>query len=53
MSSTATKPSWMNPAAMAIPKEGFFKLEQGRYGPIYPQDPRLLRVHHHRKDQAR
>jgi hypothetical protein len=27
------------PAAMAIPKEGFFKLEQGRYGPIYPKTP--------------
>jgi hypothetical protein len=24
---------------MAIPKEGFFKLEQGRYGPIFPQTP--------------
>ena len=24
---------------MAIPKEGFFKLEQGRYGPIYPKTP--------------
>jgi len=24
---------------MAIPKEGYFKLEQGRYGPIYPRTP--------------
>ena len=24
---------------MAIPKEGFFQLEQGRYGPIFPQTP--------------
>ena len=24
---------------MAIPSEGYFKLEQGRYGPIYPQTP--------------
>ncbi len=24
---------------MAIPKEGFFKQEQGRYGPIYPKTP--------------
>lgn len=24
---------------MPIPKEGYFKLEQGRYGPIYPQTP--------------
>src|SRR6266513_4811007 len=30
---------WMKPAAMAIPKEGYFKLEQGRYGPIYPRTP--------------
>ena len=30
---------WSKPAAMAIPKEGFFKLEQGRYGPIYPKTP--------------
>ena len=29
---------WTKPAAMAIPKEGYFKLEQGRYGPIFPQD---------------
>lgn len=30
---------WTKPAAMAIPKEGYFKLEQGRYGPIYPRTP--------------
>ena len=24
---------------MAIPKEGYFKLEQGRYGPIFPKTP--------------
>jgi len=30
---------WTKPAAMAIPKEGFFQLEQGRYGPIYPKTP--------------
>jgi hypothetical protein len=27
------------PAAMAIPKEGYFKLTQGRYGPTYPRSP--------------
>src|SRR3954465_4906007 len=27
------------PAAMAIPKEGYFKPEQGRYGPIFPRTP--------------
>jgi hypothetical protein len=30
---------WMKPAAMAIPKEGYFKLEQGRYGPVFPRTP--------------
>src|SRR5262245_12338914 len=36
----AAKPAdWTKPAAMAIPKEGFFKLEQGRYGPIFPKTP--------------
>jgi hypothetical protein len=24
---------------MAIPKEGYFKLEQGRYGPVFPKTP--------------
>src|SRR3954451_17169377 len=32
-------PDWTKPAAMAIPKEGFFKLEQGRYGPTFPKTP--------------
>jgi hypothetical protein len=36
---TATQPDWTKPAAMAIPKEGFFKLEQGRYGPVFPKTP--------------
>jgi hypothetical protein len=36
----AFKPGdWTQPAAMAIPKEGYFKLEQGRYGPLYPKTP--------------
>jgi hypothetical protein len=30
---------WTKPAAMAIPKEGYFKKEEGRYGPIYPRTP--------------
>jgi hypothetical protein len=30
---------WSKPAAMAIPKEGYFKLEQGRYGPLFPKTP--------------
>ena len=32
-------PDWTKPAAMAIPKEGYFKLEQGRYGPVFPKTP--------------
>jgi hypothetical protein len=32
-------PDWTKPAAMAIPKEGYFKLEQGRYGPLFPRTP--------------
>ncbi|WP_040840901.1 hypothetical protein [Nocardia brevicatena] len=27
------------PAAMALPREGYFELERGRYGPIYPRTP--------------
>src|SRR6476660_7337140 len=30
---------WSRPQAMALPKEGYFKLEQGRYGPIFPRTP--------------
>jgi hypothetical protein len=36
---TATHPDWTKPAAKAIPKEGFFELQQGRYGPVYPETP--------------
>jgi hypothetical protein len=36
---TASTPDWTKPAAMALPKEGYFKLEQGRYGPVYPRTP--------------
>jgi hypothetical protein len=35
----STPPDTTKPAALAIPKEGYFKLEQGRYGPIYPRTP--------------
>lgn len=27
------------PAALAIPKEGYFELKKGRYGPTYPKTP--------------
>jgi hypothetical protein len=30
---------WSKPAAIAIPEEGYFKLERGRYGPVYPRTP--------------
>ena len=33
------QPDWSQPAAMAIPKEGYFELEQGRFGPVYPRTP--------------
>ena len=39
MSNAVEPQDWMTPAAMAIPKEGFFKLEQGRFGPIFPKTP--------------
>jgi hypothetical protein len=34
-----TDHDWTEPAAMAIPEEGYFELERGRYGPIYPRAP--------------
>ena len=42
--------TWTKPAAMAIPKGGFFKdkVEQGRYGPIFPKEPSVLRFLDHR-----
>jgi hypothetical protein len=41
MSDTSKQEDWTKPAAMAIPKGGFFKdkVEQGRYGPIFPKTP--------------
>ena len=30
---------WTKPAAVAIPKEGYHKLEKGRFGPLYPKTP--------------
>jgi hypothetical protein len=41
MSGTSKQEDWTKPAAMAIPKGGFFKdkVEQGRYGPIFPKTP--------------
>ena len=35
----AGQDDWTQPAAMALPKEGYFELERGRYGPVYPRTP--------------
>ena len=39
MRMTATDQDWTKPAAMAIPKEGYFEEERGRYGPVFPRTP--------------
>jgi hypothetical protein len=41
MSNTSDQRDWTKPAAMAIPKGGFFpdEIEKGRYGPIFPRTP--------------
>ena len=36
---TQMQDGWTQPAAIAIPKEGVFVEEQGRYGPIFPKTP--------------
>ena len=35
----AKETDWSKPAAMAIPKEGYFTVQNGRYGAIYPRTP--------------
>jgi hypothetical protein len=35
----ATEKDWTRPQALAIPKEGYFTPEKGRYGPTYPRTP--------------
>ena len=41
MSEVSQQKGWTKPAAMAIPKGGFFtdKVEKGRYGAIFPRTP--------------
>ena len=41
MSDPTKQNDWTKPAAMAIPKGGYLKdkVEQGRYGPIFPKTP--------------
>ena len=36
---SATDNDWTKPAALAIPKEGYFEFERGRYGPVFPRTP--------------
>jgi hypothetical protein len=35
----AAEHEWNKPAAMAIPTEGYFELQRGRYGPVFPRTP--------------
>src|SRR3974377_347140 len=41
MANASDQKDWTKPAALAIPKGGFFpdKVEQGRYGQIFPRTP--------------
>jgi len=41
MSTTAPDQDWTHPAALAIPKEGYFpgQARQGRFGPVFPKTP--------------
>lgn len=39
MSGMADQDDWTKPAALAIPREGYFTLEPGRYGPVFPRTP--------------
>ena len=41
MSETKKAQDWTQPAAIAIPEGGFFpdKVQQGRYGPVFPRTP--------------
>ncbi len=41
MLDTSKQADWTKPAAVAIPKGGYFKdkVEKGRYGPIFPRTP--------------
>src|SRR5438552_1066351 len=38
MAETLTN-GWSTPVALAIPEEGYFSKEDGRYGPVFPQTP--------------
>ena len=49
----ASDHDWTKPAAMAIPKEGYLRAGTGQIRPRLSTNPRLLRLHDHREDQAR
>ena len=55
MSKDTKSQDWSKPAAMAIPKGGYFKdkVEQGRYGPIFPEVPGLLWIFNPRENHSR
>ena len=36
---SASDQDWTKPAALAIPKEGYFEIDRGRYGPVFPRTP--------------
>lgn len=36
---TPKQGDWTKPAAMAIPESGYFKHEEGNYGPVFPRTP--------------
>ena len=38
-SAAPRKKDWTRPQAIAIPREGYFALEKGRYGPTFPKTP--------------
>ena len=48
----AKERDWSKPAAMALPKGGAFKQEQGRYGLIYPRTPANYGLFDPREGQA-
>jgi len=39
MSDKSHQNDWTKPQAMAIPKDGYFQLEQSRYRPVFPRTP--------------
>lgn len=50
---SATEPEWSKPAAMAIPADGYFELQRGRYGPVFPRTPACYGFSIIAKGQAR